>query len=148
MNLTKFQTLRTGVKAHGAPASVRTLATLEELLRGALEGSSVVSNVEVGTTEDNNSLLVAMCSFDARLTEDEMAWTLEHLWEGLCFAHWEAHGFLTGEGHVEFQAATLSGVAGEYVTVHLVAQRAEALPLQPRLDEEPVLLAEPPLVAA
>lgn len=148
MNLAKFQTLRTGVKAHGAPASVRTLATLEELLRGALEGSSVVSNVEVGTTEDDSRLLVAMCSFDPRLTEDEVAWTLEHLWEGLRFAHWEAHGFLTGDGHVEFQAATLSGVAGEYVTVHLVAQRAEAFPLQRRLDEEPALLVEPPLVAA
>ena len=88
-------------------------------------------------TPDQDRLLVALCSYRGDLTEDEVAWTLEDLWADLGHSHWSAHSFLTDRGHVELQAGSLSGVAGSYLTVHLVAQ-AQELPAQRTRFDAPV----------
>ena len=137
MNLTAFQKLRSGLRRHGAPLAGRDLLSFELRLRTALEEVGVFADVEVERTPDQDRLLVALCSYRGELTEDEVAWTLEDLWADLGHGHWSAHGFLTDRGHVELQAGSLSGVAGAYLTVHLVAQ-AQALPAQHARFDAPV----------
>ncbi|HEY0772478.1 MAG TPA: hypothetical protein VGD51_00230, partial [Nocardioidaceae bacterium] len=64
------------------------------------------------------------------LTEEQVALTIEHLWDGqIRYPFWEAHSTRVDEGHVEFEAATREGPSGRYVTFHLVAQRS-AVPSQ------------------
>jgi hypothetical protein len=140
MNLVAFQRLRNGLQLNAAPATSQVRRVLEVGLRAELLASGVFDVVEVGRSDESDRLVLGLCTYSAEVTEDEVRWAVERAWSALAFHHWQAHAFLTDEGHVELQAATLDRPAGRFVTVHVVAQRAEAprttaLPSQRRAHE-------------
>lgn len=99
---------------------------MESILRDALKDTRLFDTVEVEHTDDPDQLVVALCQFRPNLTEDQVALTVEHLWEGqIRYPFWEAHSTRVDEGHVEFEGATREGPVGRYVTLHLVAQRSQ-----------------------
>lgn len=124
MNLVAFQSLRNGLQRNAAPATSQVRKVVEAGLREELLASGLFDDVEVGSCEDGERLLVALCSYRADVEDEVAACGIEHAWAALAFHHWEAHAFLTDDGHVEMQAATLDRPGGRYLTVHLVAQRA------------------------
>ena len=140
MNLVAFQSLRNGLQLNAAPATSQVRRVLEVGLHAELLASGVFDVVEVGSSDDTDRLVLGLCTYGAGVSEDEARWAIERAWSALAFHHWQAHAFLTDEGHVELQAATLDRPGGRFVTVHLVAQRAEAptasVPTQRRAHEE------------
>ncbi len=130
MELLHFHKLRTGVQVNAAPGSAEAIARAAEDLKEGLLATGLFEEVEVDRTDNPDSLVIALCHFNPGLTEAQVAGRLEQLWEDrLRYQFWEAHAMLLDEGHVEFEAATRSGSAGHYVTVHIVAQKA-AIPAQ------------------
>jgi hypothetical protein len=127
MNLLHFQTLRNGLKLNAAPAAARVREVIETGLREELAAAGLFDEIEVGTSDDPDRLVLGLCTFRADVPDEEAAAAVERAWSALAFHHWSAHTFLTDDGHVELQAATLDRPGGRYVSVHLVAQRA-ALP--------------------
>lgn len=140
MNLVAFQGLRSGLKMNAAPATSQVRRVVEVGLRSELLASGLFEVVEVGSSDDVDRLVMALCTYNAGVTEDEARWAIERAWAGVAFHHWQSHTFLTAEGHVELQAATLDRPAGRFVTLHLVAQPAAtpqaALPQQRRAPGE------------
>lgn len=124
MNLVAFQSLRSGLQRNAAPATTQVRKVVEAGLREELLASGLFDDVEVGSCEDGERLLVALCTYRADVDDEVAAHGIERAWAALAFHHWAAHAFLTEDGHVEMQAATLDRPAGRYLTVHLVAQRA------------------------
>jgi hypothetical protein len=124
MELTQYHKLRAGVQANAAPGSSRALRDVQQNLELALASVGLFSDVEVGYTDDVDSLVIAMCTFPEELSEAEVARRLELLWKDrLRYGFWEAHAMLVDEGQVELEAATRSAQDGHYVTVHVVAQK-------------------------
>jgi hypothetical protein len=124
MNLIAFQTLRNGLRMNAAPATNQVRQVLEAGLREELLATGFFEDVEIGASDDEERLVVALGTYRAGVDEELVAGAVARVWSRLAFHHWEAHAFLTDEGHVEFQAATLDRPAGRFVTVHLVAQRS------------------------
>jgi hypothetical protein len=130
MKLTQFHTMRTAVQDNAAPASAAELQPLVAQLERDLTGTGVLEDVEVGFTDNADSLLIAMCTFPADMDEDVMARWLEGLWTNrLSHGFWEAHATLVDPDQVELEGATRAGLGGRYVTVHILAQKA-AVPAQ------------------
>ncbi len=126
MNIVQFHRIRSGIQANASPGVGPDLTTMEKSLRSLLLGSGVFAQVEVEQTDDPDHLVIALCEFDPAFTEQEVAQRLETIWrERVSYTFWEAHATYTESQHVEFEAATRSGSFGHYVTVHLVAKRAE-----------------------
>ena len=141
MNLVAFQGLRNGLQMNAAPATSQVRRVLEVGLHSELLASGIFDVVEVGSSDDADRHVLGLCTYGADVSEDEVRWAIERAWSALAFHHWQAHAFLTDEGHVELQAGTLDRPGGRFVTVHLVAQRAAApatavLPIQRRAHEE------------
>ncbi len=125
MQLMHFHTLRSGVQANASPARGPALVALEGVLRDSLAGTGLFDSIEVEHTDDPDQLVVGLCQYRPNLTEDQVAMTVEHLWDGsVCYPFWEAHSTRIDDGFVEFEGATRDGPVGRYVTVHLVAQRS------------------------
>jgi hypothetical protein len=125
MQLMHFHTLRSGVQANASPARGQALVAMESILRDALKDTRLFDTVEVEHTDDPDQLVVALCQYRPNLTEDQVALTIEHLWDGqVRYPFWEAHSTSVDDGHVEFEGATREGPVGRYVTFHLVAQRS------------------------
>ncbi len=130
MELIQFHKLRTGVQSNASPGSREDLTSVEAALKHSLEATGLFEEVEVETTEDPDHLVIGLCKFAPNLSESQVASRLEQLWEDrVRYQFWEAHATLVDEDHVEFEAATRSGTAGHYVTVHIVAQKA-TIPVQ------------------
>lgn len=130
MQLMHFHTLRSGVQANASPARGPALVAMEGLLRDSLKSTGIFDSVEVEHTEDPDQLIVALCQYRPNLTEDQVALTVEHLWDGeVRYPFWEAHSMRVDDDFVEFEGASRDGPVGRYVTVHLVAQRS-AVPSQ------------------
>jgi hypothetical protein len=144
MNLVAFQGLRNGLQMNAAPATSQVRKVVEIGLREELLASGLFEDVEVGSSDDADRLVLALCTYRAGVTEDEARWAIERAWSAIAFHHWQSHAFLTDEGHVELQAATLDRPAGRFVTLHLVAQAAApaetVVPLQRRHDVAPALV--------
>jgi hypothetical protein len=141
MNLLAFQSLRSGLQRNAGPATSQVRKVVECGLREELLASGVFDDVEVGSSDDTDRLLVALCTFPAHVDDLTAAVAVETAWSALAFPYWQAHSFLTENGHVELQAASLDRPGGRYVTVHLVAQRTgapvhsgEPVPAQRRLE--------------
>lgn len=126
MRLVQFQTLRSGLQRNAAPVTSQVRKVLEAGLREELLAAGVFEDVEVGSSDDQDRLLLALCSFRGDVADDEAASALEGAWAALAFHHWSAHAFLTEQGHVELQAASLDRPGGHFVSVHIIAQRAGA----------------------
>lgn len=126
MNLRQFQILRSGLQRNAAPVTSQVRKVLETGIREELLAGGVFEDVEVGSSDDPDRLVLALCAFRGEVSEEEAARALEHVWAAVAFHHWSAHAFLTQEGHVELQAASLDRPAGHFVSVHVVAQRVDS----------------------
>jgi hypothetical protein len=125
MNLVEFHKLRSGLQMNAGPATAQVRRTFETALREELLATGAFTSLEVGSTDEENHLLVVLATHVPGLSEDEVSLAVEWAWGAVAFHHWQAGSWLTDDGHVEFQAATLDRPAGRYVTLHLVSQRAE-----------------------
>lgn len=126
MELSHYHRLRTAVQGNAHPGSVIELAPMETNLRDLLMASGIFEDVEVEHTDDPDQLLIALCHFRAEYSEMDVADHLERLWNGrVRYPFWEAHALALGKEQVEFEAATRNSNSGPYVTVHLVAQKAQ-----------------------
>jgi hypothetical protein len=124
MNIAAFQSLRNGLQMNAAPATTQVRKVIERGLREELIASGVFEDVEIGGSDDPDRLVLALGTFRADADDETAVLAVEQAWRALAFDHWQACAFLTEDGHVELQAATLDRPAGRFVTVHLVAQRA------------------------
>jgi hypothetical protein len=117
--------MRTAVQDNAFPGRPAELSTVEQALRDRLMASGIFEDVEVEHTDDVDELVIAMCKFPSQMSHVQIAQRLEQAWEDrVRFDFWEVHATLAEDDQVEFQGATRSGSAGEYVTVHIVAQKA------------------------
>ncbi len=126
MNLSAFQSLRSGLQLNAGPATSQVRNVFETALREELLASGAFVDLEVGSTDVADHLLVALGTSRHGIAQDDIVRAVERAWAACAFHYWQAHAFLTAEGHVELQAATLDRPGGRYVTVHLVAQEAAA----------------------
>jgi hypothetical protein len=128
--LIRYRRLRTAVQLNAGPEPPARLRELEAGLREGLLSTRLFVDLEVGHTADQDRLLIALGHFgpavDERLVARSLAWLWQERWR---YPLWEAHAILVDEDHVELQGATRGHSQGPYVTVHVVAQRAE-VPLQ------------------
>jgi hypothetical protein len=124
MKLGAFQTLRSGLQMNAVPVTSQVRALLETGLREELTASGLFEEVEVEGSDDPDRLVLGLCVFRGEVSEEEVMVAVERAWTALAFHHWSAHAFLTDEGHVELQAATLDRPGGRFASVHLVALRA------------------------
>ncbi len=125
MRIVEYTKLRTGVQLNARRANLPEVRSTALGLQQALMASGRFTSVEVDWTNDVDHLVVAMCSFDASLTEEQVARQLEDLWLGeLRFGYWAAHSTLVTPGQVELQGATLRTIGGPYLTLHVIAQKA------------------------
>ena len=126
MELLAFHKLRAAIQGNAFPGSGRDLASMEENLQGILMASGLFDTVEVGQTDDPDQLLIALCEFKPEHSGLDVAEVVEQLWhERVRYPFWEAHSLSVDTEHVELQAATRTSGSGHYVTVHMVAQRAQ-----------------------
>ncbi len=139
MNLAAFQILRNGLKMNAAPATAQARRAFETGLREELLATGLFEDIEVGSSDDADRHVVALGTYRADVDDDATVLAIQLAWAGLAFHHWEAHAFLTADGHVELQAATLDRPGGRFVTVHLIAQRAAEMPEQRRHEEARIL---------
>lgn len=124
MKLGAFQTLRSGLQLNAVPVTSQVRALLETGLREELTAAGLFEAVEIEGSDDPDRLVLGLCVFRSEVSEEEAMVAVERAWTALAFHHWSAHTFLTDEGHVELQAATLDRPGGRFASVHLVAQRA------------------------
>ncbi|MFT4008501.1 MAG: hypothetical protein QM655_00510 [Nocardioidaceae bacterium] len=93
-------------------------------LTDVLTDSGLFDQVEVGTTDNPDALVIALCRFHAHLDEGVVAERLEQLWnDRLRYPFWEAHTMLVHVDQVELEGATRYSSAGHYMTLHVVAQK-------------------------
>lgn len=126
MNLADFQGIRRGLQINAVPVTSQARSVFEDALRQELLASGVFTDLEVGSTGEEEHLLVALGGYRADVRDDEVAGVVQRAWTEIAFDHWQAHAFLSDEGHVELQAATLDRPGGRYLTLHLVVQRTTA----------------------
>jgi hypothetical protein len=126
MELTLYKKYRTAVQSNASPASTPQILEVEDNLRSMLMSNGFFEDVEVDHTDDVDELVIAMCRFPSQMSHVQIAQRLEQAWQDrLRFEFWEAHATLVDNDQVEFQGATRSGTGGTYVTVHIVAQKAD-----------------------
>lgn len=125
MDLVQFHQRRVGLQRNAPPGRGLALRAVRANLRDVLMASGLFEEVEVDQTTDVDRLVIALCTFRPAYTEQDVAERLENLWARVRLPFWEAHAIHTEDGHVEFEAVSRESPEGHYVTVHLVAQRAE-----------------------
>lgn len=124
MNLVAFQTLRRGLQHNAVPVTSQVRSLLETGLREELTASGLFEELELGSSDDLDRLVIGVCVYRGDVDEQAVVAAVERAWSAVAFHHWSAHAFLTEEGHVELQAASLDRPGGRFASVHLVAQRA------------------------
>lgn len=126
MDLMQFHRMRTAVQDNAFPGRESDLRTVAAQLQNMLMSSGIFEEVEVEPTDNPDELVIALCKFMPFFTEQDIAHHLERIWgDRVSYPFWEAHAFHVENDHVEFEAATRHSSSGHYVTVHLVAQRAQ-----------------------
>lgn len=130
MDLMHFHKMRTAIQGNAYPGSGQDLATMETNLRDLLMASGLFEEVEVEHTDDPDQLVIGLCHFRPEYSEADVGRAIERLWdERVRYPYWEAHSLVVDDEYVEFEAATRTSPTGHYVTVHMVAQKAE-IPVQ------------------
>jgi hypothetical protein len=125
--MSEYCKLRSGLQLNAPEADATVVELMGRTLRAGLESSGLLHSIEVEGTEDRDRRVVAMVGFAPGVPAEVVAAFLERLWrEQVSYRFWEAHSVLVEADHIELQAATRAGADGHYVTVHLVAQQAEA----------------------
>jgi hypothetical protein len=126
MELMDYRKMRTGIQLNAAPAAAHEVRPMAKRLQGSLMATGLFADVEVDTTDNLDALVIAMCTFPTAMGPDRLAHWLQQLWqERLSFPCWEAHATLVDDDQVEFLGATRESLGGPYVTLHIVAQRAD-----------------------
>ena len=126
MNLLMFHRVRTAIQHNASPGTGEQLTAVEDTLRDLLMSSGVFEEVEVEHTDDPDQLVIALCQFRPFYTERDVARRLEEIWaDRVRYPFWESHALHIDNGYVEFKAASRPSETGRYVTVHLVAERAD-----------------------
>jgi hypothetical protein len=121
-----FHRVLSEIQGDARPGTGDALETVEGTLRDLLMNSGFFEEVEVQHTDDPDRLVSALCRFRPLFTEHDVAERLEQIWsDRVRYPFWEAHAIRTSADHVEFEAASRVGPQGHYVTVHLVAERAD-----------------------
>ena len=130
MKLLEYRKLRSGVQMSARPATTAERRAVAVDLERELARTGVFADVEVDHTDNLDHLVVAMCTYDPTLSEEQAARRLEDVWNGrLRFGYWAVSSTLVEKGQVELQGATLSNLGGPYVTLHVVAQKGP-IPVQ------------------
>jgi hypothetical protein len=125
MDLMQFHRVRTAIQLNASPGRAGDLRAVERTVRETLLDSGLFEDVEVGHTEDVDSLVIALCRFRPFYTERDVAERLEEIWsDRVRYPFWARHAVLTDDDQVELEGASRVGPYGHYVTVHVVAQRA------------------------
>ncbi|QLQ09988.1 MAG: hypothetical protein HZY75_05835 [Nocardioidaceae bacterium] len=125
MQLTSFHTLRTAVQDNAGGPSQADLMLMSAELELVLEASGLFSQIEVGTTDNPDAFVVALCQYKPDLDEHLVAGEIARVWEHrVRYPFWEAHSLIVHPGHVEFEGATRISQSGHFSTVHLVAQQS------------------------
>jgi hypothetical protein len=133
MDLMTFHRKRSAIQVTADPGSPRDLEMVEEKFRDLLMDSGLFEEVEVEHTDNPDQLVIAMCKFRPSYTERDVANRLEVIWsDRVRYPFWEAHALRTNDDHVELEAASRIGPDGHYVTVHVVAKRADIPAQRPR----------------
>ena len=127
MQLAQYYTIRRAIQSN-APAPDRSAVTaLETELRAALVATGFFHSVEVGSTDDADRHVIALCAFAPEVDPSEAAVALARLWmKQVAYGFWRAETMRVDQGHVELQGATRLGIDSHYATVHIVAQEAPA----------------------
>ena len=132
MNLMDFQKLRTGLQMNARPGARAELSAVEANFRKALMATGAFESVEVEHTDDPDRLVIALCRFHAEYDERQIAELVSSTWDNqIRYTYWDASAVLLDDEHMEFQAATRDSQTGDYVTLHMVAQKS-AIPAQRR----------------
>ncbi len=98
---------------------------VEQTLSHGLVASGLFAEVELGTTQDPDQLVIGLC----RCTDGVLPWEagmgVQSLWSRLAAHHqWEAHHVGATDSLMEFEGALTVDSSGHYLTVHLVAEPA------------------------
>ena len=126
MELLDYRKMRTGIQLNASPAPSDEVRPVAERLRDMLVATGLFADVEVDTTDNVDALVIAMCTFPTEMSPDRLAQWLQQLWQQeLSSPCWEAHATLVDDDQVEFLGATRESHVGRYVTLHIVAQRAD-----------------------
>jgi hypothetical protein len=132
VELSQFHRLRTALQLSARRGAAGELAQAQTRVRRSLVSAGWFEDVEVEATEDADNLVIAMCRFPARLSQEQVAQRLSELWEdALRYPFWGAHTTLVWADQVELEGATRAGAHGHYLTVHIVAQKARQLAVVP-----------------
>ena len=124
MKLLEYRKLRSGVQMNARPTTAAERRAVALDLERELTRTGVFADVEVDHTDNLDHLVVAMCTYDPALSEEQVALRLEDVCSGrLRFGYWAVHSTLVVKGQVELQGATLSNLGGPYLTLHVVAQK-------------------------
>lgn len=125
MRLATYEQLRTSVQANGTPATAGQLTAMAGRLCDLLSHTALFDWFEVGTTEDPDRLVVAMCHLRPESSDVVVAQRLEAIWsDSLLRPSWGAHVVSREDGQVELQGATMASDQGHFVTVHVLATKA------------------------
>jgi hypothetical protein len=139
VHLNDYSKVRTALQSNAAPANQATRAALAGDLQEALLSTGAFHTVEVDCTDDADRLVIAMVGFEPGADASVLAGRLQRLWlDRLGQGFWTAKGLLVEDGHVELLAATRPNVRDGYVTLHLVAQAAEAPAVAHQPEVKPV----------
>jgi hypothetical protein len=125
VELTHFHKLRTAIQCNARPGSRADLTEAQARVWDSLLSTGCFQDVEVGSTDDVDNLVIAMCTFSEQVSETLVAQRLAQLWEErLRHEFWGPHATLVEADQVELEGATRTGTHGPYITVHIVAQKA------------------------
>jgi hypothetical protein len=123
MDVTAFHKLRTAVQANAHPADAQHHQALATALQAAFERSGLFSEVELGTTDDPDRLVIGVCRCAADVLPWEAGIGVERLWKAAVVdRQWQAHTVGCTESLMEFEAAVTVDESGHYVTVNIVAE--------------------------
>jgi hypothetical protein len=127
MRLSEYYTILDGLQANAPAGDAAAASLMSDALRDALAATGVLHSIELGGTEDGSRLVIGMCGFLPGTPAAEVAELLGALWEEqVSYPFWSARSTLVEDGHVELMGATRVSPTGHYLTVHLIAQEAEA----------------------
>lgn len=127
MRTSDYGKVRSALQSNAAPADEAARGAVAGDLRDALASTGMFHTVEVECTDDADRLVIAMVGFEPGADESALAGVLQQIWlDRVGHGFWKAHTSLVEDGHIELQAATRRNARDGYVTVHLVAQAAEA----------------------
>ena len=127
MDATSFHKLRLAVQQNASPADSALATHLRHALEAALTGSRLFGEVELGSTDDPDQLVIGVCRCADGVLPWEAGMGLERLWQTVAAdVPWEAHAVSCTDSLMDFEAAVTVDDKGRFITVHVVAEPSES----------------------